>query len=304
MSKLGMMRGALAGRRSSELIPRARLRGPMPWVIAIMIALTAIATAGGLALSNMADNARAEIANGATVQIVEASATARERQAEAALAAARGLSAVASATRVSDAELQALIEPWLGDVQASDEAIPVPALIDVRFTGEADEARVELLRSALTPVAPSARVDAQSGWLGPVFDAVSSLQWLAIGLVILLATISASAVWLAARSSLGYNRDTIEIVHLLGGTDSQIARVFQRSIMIDAIIGGIVGLVLGAIAIVLLGSRFSALGSGMVEAGGLGLVDWLIIVSLPIAGALIAMLTARFTVLSAVRRML
>ena len=87
------------------------------------------------------------------------------------------------------------------------------------------------------PRLPSARIDAQASWLAPVFHAIASLQWLALGLVVLLAATSAAAVWLAARSALGSNRDTIEIVHLLGGTDGQIARIFQRSIAIDALAG-------------------------------------------------------------------
>jgi cell division transport system permease protein len=151
---------------------------------------------------------------------------------------------------------------------------------------------------------PSAKVDAQAGWLAPVFHAISSLQWLAIGLVVLLAATSAAAVWLAARSALGSNRDTIEIVHLLGGTDGQIARIFQRSIAVDALVGGVVGLLLGLIALFLLGRQFAALGSGMVAGGGLGIVDWAAIGAIPLAGVLIAMLTARVTVLAALRRML
>ena len=148
------------------------------------------------------------------------------------------------------------------------------------------------------------KVDAQAGWLAPVFHAIASLQWLAIGLVVLLAATSAAAVWLAARSALGSNRDTIEIVHLLGGTDGQIARIFQRSIAVDAFVGGIVGLLVGLSAVFLLGGQFAALGSGMVAGGGLGPIDWLAIVAIPLAGVAIAMLTARVTVLAALRRML
>jgi cell division transport system permease protein len=164
--------------------------------------------------------------------------------------------------------------------------------------------RLEALRAELTASVPSARVDAQAGWLAPVFDAISSLQWLAVGLVVLLAATSAAAVWLAARSALGSNRDTIEIVHLLGGTDGQIARIFQRSIALDALVGGAVGLLLGLSALFLLGRQFAGLGSGMVAGGGLALADWLVIGAIPLAGVLIAMLTARVTVLVALRRML
>ncbi|HBR84588.1 MAG TPA: cell division protein, partial [Erythrobacter sp.] len=43
----------------------------MPWVIAIMVTLTVLAAGGGLALANLADRARGELAGSATVQIVD-----------------------------------------------------------------------------------------------------------------------------------------------------------------------------------------------------------------------------------------
>ena len=46
-----------------------------------MIALTVMAASAGLALSNLAANARAEIAGGLTVQIVQAAPVERHRQA-------------------------------------------------------------------------------------------------------------------------------------------------------------------------------------------------------------------------------
>lgn len=292
------------GERAAALVPQARLAGPMPWVIAIMVALTVIAAAGGLALSNMANGARAELSGGATVQIVEPLAAERDRQAQAAAARLRGMPAVASLRVVPQSELDALLEPWLGADAQGDNAVPMPALIDVQLRGPADGATLQALRVALAQVAPAAQVDAQSTWLQPVFAAVSSLQWLAIALVVLLAVTSSAAVWLAARSALGSNRGTIEIVHLLGGTDAQIARIFQRSVGVDALLGGTVGLALGTAAVVLLGRQFAALGSGMVSGGGLAWIDWLLLAAVPLAGVLIAMATARLTVLSALRRML
>ena len=293
------------GAERTGVLQQARLGGPMPWVIAIMIALTVMAAAAGLALSNLARNASAEIAGGITVQIVEAAPAERARQTEVALALLGNREDVAEVRRVPDAELERLIEPWLGVAAGTaDEAIPIPALIDARLRGPVTAPRLEALRAELTDSVPSARVDAQAGWLAPVFHAIASLQWLAIGLVLLLAATSAAAVWLAARSALGSNRDTIEIVHLLGGTDGQIARIFQRSIAVDAFVGGIVGLALGLLAVFLLGRQFAALGSGMVTGGGLGLIDWITIGAIPLAGVLIAMLTARVTVLAALRRML
>ncbi|MGZ3270843.1 MAG: cell division protein FtsX [Croceibacterium sp.] len=293
------------GGERSGLLQQARLAGPMPWVIAIMVALTVMAAAAGLSLSNLASNASAEISGGVTVQIVEAAPAERDRQTEVALALLRNRDDIAEARRVPDSELESLIEPWLGEAAGTaDESIPIPALIDARLRGPVTQRRLEALRAELIASAPSARIDAQAGWLSPVFHAIASLQWLAIGLVVLLAATSAAAVWLAARSALGSNRETIEIVHLLGGTDGQIARIFQRSIAIDALVGGVVGLLLGLIALFLLGRQFAALGSGMVAGGGLGVADWIAIGAIPLAGVMIAMMTARITVLAALRRML
>lgn len=293
-----------SGDRAGVVAP-TRLAGPMPWVIAIMVALAVLAAGAGLALNKLADNARAEIAGGLTVQVVEGAPAERARQAEIAVALLNNLEGVAEVHRVPDAELAALLEPWLGQQQvAGEEAIPVPALIDVRLAGPVTPRRLEALRRALAASVPSARLDAQAGWLAPVFEAVQSLQWLAVGLIVLLAATSAAAVWLAARSALGSNRDTIEIIHLLGGTDRQIAGVFQRSIGVDAALGGSVGLVLGLAAMVLFGRQFAQLGSGMVAGGQLGPIDWGLLAAIPLIGIVQAMLTARITVLAALRRML
>jgi len=290
---------------ADRLVPHARLAGPMPWVIAIMIALTVIAASAGLALRNLSANAEAEIAGGLTVQIVEGAPAERERQAEVALALLSNREEVAAVHRVPDAELDALLEPWLGEQGVAEEdAIPVPALIEVRLAGPVTERRLEELRASLAASAPAARLDAQARWLEPVMAAVASLVWLAAGLIVLLAATSAAAVWLAARSALGSNRETIEIIHLLGGTDGQIARIFQRSIGLDAAFGGTAGLAMGGAAVWLLGRQFAGLGSGMVAGGGLGPLDWALLAAIPVVGVLLAILTARLTVLSALRRIL
>lgn len=290
---------------SARILQQARIAGPMPWVIAIMIAVTVVAAAGGLALNNLAGNAQDEIEGGLTVQIVEGAPAERDRQAERAVSYFSGREDVASVRRVPDAELAALLEPWLGDVGAAEEdGVPIPALVDVRLSGPVTAQRLQAMREGLQTQAPAARIDAQASWLGPVYDAIRALQFLAFGLIILLALTSVAAVWLAARSALGSNRDTIEVIHHLGGTDGQIAAIFQRSIGWDATLGGAAGLLLGLAAVFVLGQQFAQLGSGLIAGGRLGPLDWVMIGAIPVAGIVIAMITARLTVIGALRRML
>nr|WP_240338981.1 cell division protein [Novosphingobium sp. BW1] len=294
------------GGGGAELIPQGRMSGPMPWVIAIMVALTAIALAAGLSIGNAVSAAKAEIEGGVTIQIIEPREDTRDRQTRDVAKAVQQLPGVSGLRIVPREELDSLIEPWLGSgiAEATGSAIPVPALIDVRLATGATPQRVETIRAAARKVTQAARVDAQSSWLRPVFEAMVSLQILAIALVALLTLALAAAVLLAARSALGANRDVIEIVHLLGGTDKQVARVFQRSIGFDAAGGGAVGLALAMVVIVLLARRFEGLGAGLVDNGALGWTDWLLLALVPILATLLAMITARFTVLHALRKML
>jgi cell division transport system permease protein len=301
---LGRLSALHSAGESARMLPQTRLVGPMPWVIAIMVALTVMAMAAGLALSNVVSSAQTEISGGLTVQIIEGAPAAREQQVAAALRFFSTRSDVAAIKRVSDAELAQLLEPWLGGPVDEEDALVTPALIDVQLTGAVTAERLRTMRAELARVAPRARIEAQANWLAPVFDALRSMQLLAIGLVVLLAAITTAAVWLAARSALGSNQDTIEVIHHLGGTDGQIAGIFQRSIAIDAAVGGFAGLMLGLSAIFVLGRQFAALGSGLVAGGGLAAGDWLTIVAVPVAAMVLAVLTARLTVLAALRRIL
>ena len=294
---------SISGGSSPDLMPQGRLAGPMPWVIAIMVALTVIAAAAGLALSNTARNAADALSGGVTVQVVEANPAERDRQARAAARVIQAMPGVEDVHIVSQEEVEKLIEPWLG-ARTGEDQIPVPALVDVRLRDPVDGEKLGAIRSQVRSVAPAARVDAQSSWLKPVFKAIDSLQWLALALVALLGAALAAAVLLAVRNALGANRETIEVVHLLGGTDAQIARIFQRAIGFDAAGGGAVGLGLGLVAVLFLGQRFSGLEAGLVDSGALDWFDWLLLALIPIAGVLLAMLTARQTVVRALRKML
>lgn len=289
--------------RTTRVLPAARLGGPMPWMIAIMVALTVLAAAGSIALANFADQARAGLEGGVTVQIVNADRAARDAQADAAAAALTKEAGVMEVRRVPETEIATLVEPWLGDAGTSD-AIVLPALIDLRLEGSADGARLDSLREKLGRVAPSARLDAQAGWLQPLFGAIAALRWLAAALMILLTLASAAAVWLAARNALDANRETIEIVHHLGGNDAQIAGIFQRSVLVDALLGGALGLALGLAAIALVGGRFAALQSGLTRGGTLAPADWALVAMVPLVTALVAVVTARRTVMARLGAML
>lgn len=291
------------GRAAARLLPPRRLTGPIPWMIAILIALVVIAAAGGLALRNLSNAASASLSSAVSVQVIEPNPDLREARSAAAVKVLAGLPGVTAVRALPQAELVAMLEPWLGEGASSGD-VPIPALIDVELAARAGPAEVTQIEAALKAAVPGARVDAQGDFLRPVNDALAALQWLALGLVALVALATAAAVWLAAKNAFAGARDTVEIMHLLGASHRQITAVFLRDVLREASFGALLGAGLGVGAVWLLGQQFAALGSGMVSGGTLGPVDWLVIGAVPLAGVLLAGLTARITIALALKDML
>ena len=290
------------GAAERGLLPEGRLAGPMPWVIAIMMFLTVLAASAGLGLAGAAGRLDDQIGSRVTIQIVEANPQLRDRQAAAATASLARLPGVSSVRLVPQEEIQDMLEPWLGPGGVEAD-LPVPALIDVDLdpAGGMDLAQ---LSAATIAVAPSARLDENAQWLAPLVSLIAALKWLAAGLVLLMVGATTATVFLAARAALDTHRQTIEILHLMGATDVQIARLFQRRIALDALFGGLVGFLLAGIVLFLLGQRVSALGSELLGSTAISLEIGAILLVLPLFGVLLAMLVARLTIRRALGRML
>ena len=285
-----------------RLLPEGRFAGPMPWVIAIMMFLAVLAAAGGLGLRRGAAGLAASIGERLTVQIVDPNPDVREAQARAAMALLGREPGVLAAKRIGEAEMNRMMARVLGQ-GALQADLPVPAMIDVDLSPAA-YARRESLAAALREVAPSARVDDNATWLSPLASLLGSLKWLALALVVLMTLATAAAVVLAARGALDTHRSTIEVMHLMGSTDYQVARLFQRRIALDALFGGALGFVAGVTVLSAIGARVGAVGSDLLGSAGLAAVDWVLLVALPVAGVGLATLVARTTVLRALRTML
>nr|WP_295374170.1 FtsX-like permease family protein [uncultured Sphingosinicella sp.] len=274
----------------------------MPWVLAIMMFLTVLAAAAGLGLGNAARGLDSEIGNRITVQIVEANPDFREAQARIAASELQKLAGVQSVRRLSAEEMKELLEPWLGE-GGLEADLPVPVIIDAELTADA-YGRLDVIRAAVREVAPSARVDDNAQWLAPLAKLIDALELLAGGLVVLMVGATAATVVLAARAALDTHRGTIEVLHLMGATDVQVARLFQRRIALDALFGGVVGLVAGSLVLLVIGNRVGALGSELLGSAGLPLFSWLVLIALPVAGVVLATLVARTTILRALGKLL
>lgn len=295
----GLLRASPFERR---LLPEGRSSGPIPWMIAILMFLTVLAMAAGLAIGRAASSLDGDIAGKVTVQLIEPNARLRDGQITALESELGRMTAVSKVDRLDDQQLAALLDPWLGDAAGSAD-LPIPAMIDLTLASGTPEALAQV-RATVNTIAPAARVDAHADWLAPLSGLLRALGWLATGLVLLMAAATAAAVVMAARSAINTHRETIDIMHLMGATDVQIARLFQRRIALDALFGGLVGLSIGLATLVIIGGRISDIGSELLGSAAIEWWGWLLIVLLPLAAAGLAMIVARLTVTTTLSKIL
>lgn len=276
----------------------------MPWIIAVMMFLTVLAAAAGLGLGTVVRSIGADLSGRATVQVVEADAQTRAALTSRAVQTLRKGPAVLHAAPVDPQTLADQLRPWLGEDAASGD-LPIPSLIDVTLRpGAPVDATMARLRAALTPLSPNIRLEPHAAFLQPLARLLSVLGWLTGGLVLLMTLATAAVVVLAARGAHDGHRGTIEVLHLMGATDVQIARLFQRRIALDALLGCALGFSLAVMIVLTLATRLEATGSELIAAIALRWQDWALLCALPLSGVLLAAIAARRTVLGALGRAL
>ncbi|MDZ7894572.1 MAG: cell division protein [Sphingobium sp.] len=293
---LGDDRAAASARR--RLLPEGRLAGPMPWIIAIMMFLTILAAALAMAMGQARGALGSALAGRVTIQIIDADPQARNVQTQTLDGRLRNIGWIAAVHVVPETELAEQLRPWLGGDPAEAD-LPIPALIDVDLaSGVGGDRRAELSR-IVKGVAPSARVQAHADFLSPLLSMLASLGWLSIAIVVLMVLATGAVVVLAARSAHATHRGTIETLHMMGATDVQIARLFQRRIALDALLGSLAGFTLAVPVLLLLAQRAGALDSGLIGAAALPPLAWPALALFPLGAVLVAAGAARFTVLRA-----
>ena len=284
----------LVSEAERRLIPASGVQGPVPLLIAIMTFVMVVVAAAGLALANTASVVKDGVESRYSIQIADGSA-----KAPAAIAAARAAPEVSRVEQVPPEDLRRTLERWLGPEGAKAD-LPLPVIIDVDLRPGADASAVA---ARIERGVPGAQFVSHRTSLAPLLDALQGLTMLAFGLVMLIAMASAAAIVLAARGALDTHRATIEVMHGIGATDDQVARLFLRQIAIDALLGGIGGAVVAGIilAAILGGADFA---TSLAGAPPIGWDDAAVLAAMPLAVALLAMLVARGALIRALRERL
>jgi cell division transport system permease protein len=294
--------------RPQSLLPLAREPSTrlLPWIIGVMVYLAVLIFAGALLLASTASTWNRELSAGFTVQIPpgdlsgdEAGALdAKVRDAEKILRDTDGVKAVKPIP--PDVTAQAL-EPWLG-ASAEMSDLPLPRVIEVVLF-EGAEVDMAKLHVALEEVSPGIVIDNHDFWRDQVLTLISGFEMLATVAIGLIGFTAMAAVIFTTRSSVAIQRDVIEVLHLIGATDDYVAQEFQRQAFRISLTGSVLGTVCALATLVLMGQMAANLDAALMPDLSLDIWQSILLWGVPLLACLIATVTARRTVLKALRRM-
>ena len=275
----------------------------VPWIVAVMVYLATLSVAAGMAVNRSVDKWNIGLEGTVTVEIAASNAAAEnagERMARA-LSLLRETAGVRSAIPIPDDEISRLLEPWLGqgDVPLT---LPIPQLIDVRLEA-GTKLDLDALGTLLANAVPGARLDDHQYWTERLSDFGRSVQITSAFIVALVALAGAGTVVFATRAGLAIHREVIELMHLVGSRDSYIAGQFQAHAMSLSLRGGVVGLALGAATLGVLRGIAAPIEGSLLPTVNITAGAWAVLAALPLLAGLIATITARVTVVRALREM-
>lgn len=271
----------------------------LPWIVALMVFLGALALAAATTIGSAIERWDNDLTGRITVQVPadEANSDALARIVDA-LTATPGIT---QAETLSADATRALVEPWLGAVDA-DLDLPLPAVIDVE-TAAGTKFDVNLLAGRLTKFAPGVIIDDHRVWLLQLIRVARTVELVAFAILATIGLTAIAAVIFATRSGLAVHAAIINLLHLMGARDAYIARQFQMQAMMLGVRGGIIGSAAALIVLFVLTTMTAGIDVALLPSASLSPLQWPLLIVVPLAAVIIAMATARVTVLRVLARM-
>lgn len=289
-----------------RISPRESGAAPLDVVIGIMAFLASLALGASLLADRAAEGWREGLSGRLTVQVLppehgDVSARLAE-ETQAAAAVLRKTDGIVVVRPLSEQEIQALVEPWIGGGAVIAD-LPLPKLIDAKIMPGA-RIDVAALGARLKEAAPDSVLDDHARWIGRLKGLADEIVLSAYFILALIAVATAAVVAFATRAGLAAHHDIVALLHQMGARTGFIASAFEWHYFVSALAAAAVGALCAATVI--------GMTSGLQLAGiepvpflpllvmHLSELAWL--VAIPAAAGAIAWATARLSVLAAVGR--
>lgn len=280
----------------------------LPWLIALMVFLSALSVASVFILNGLINRWDRDVSGTLTVQIQPAtggnaaeSEVRTDQRVELVAKLLRETRGIVAVRPLEKRQMLALLEPWLGKTELLQD-LPLPRLLDVTLDRNAG-LDLEALAKRVSNAVPGASLDDHRLWLSRLINLSQTIKWLATAIVVVIGGVTTATVVYATRSGMAVHYQVIEVMHLIGAHDDYIARQFADRAFSLGIKGGVTGLAAAIPALIAIHMTTRSMEGGFLPNLTLSFLGWLTIGLLPLAAAALAMLTARLTVLRSIARM-
>jgi cell division transport system permease protein len=278
--------------KPASFLPEKDARDPaLLFVIAVLCFLACLTALGVIAGDRAAHGWAGQLKGEATVIVRARGGETPDAAAARAAEALAGVRGVAEARALEKEKAYELIKPWLGDVTDLED-LPVPRLVAVSLDRKTP-ATAASLDKALKAQGLDAVVDDHQIWIKDIRRAAGVVRASGAAIFLLIALAAAAVVAFATRAGLAARRDVVEVLHLTGAEDGQIANLFEvRFARIAALSGAI-----GAVAAAVVGGvlRLIGGGAGITPALPIAWLDLLAVLPCPVLAAIVAAVAARLT---------
>lgn len=277
----------------------------LSWISMLMVFIASLALFGSISLTNIIQTWNRAVSGSLTIQIpsYDISGVSRKEEMqqdiEKTMALLNSWQGVTEASVLSDTQMSALMEPWLG-VMDKIEEMPLPKLIDVQlqqnFSFDFDG-----FKQTLNEQVPLAMVDSHRLWLAHLIETAHGIQNMIAFILILLILTTSFTVIYTTLSSLALQGSVLKLLHMMGARDFSIAFQYACRNLMKSFIGGCVGFFLSLPIVWIVTSLVNPLRDPLFSAGSFTPTQWAIVLSVPVLAALLSFFTALFTVIKTLK---
>ncbi|MEM8664037.1 MAG: hypothetical protein AAGF49_07930 [Pseudomonadota bacterium] len=267
-------------------------------VVAIMTFLCAMLLGSAIVIERAAGAWSAQVLDDISVTILPLDGDPVARRTEDVARVLESLAGVSAVAVLSDAQTEALLEPWLGG-GADLSLLPVPRMVTARRGPGFDPATAADALAAI----PGASLDDHSAWSERLSNMAATVTGAAMAGLALMLVATAISIVFATRATIATNRATVEVLHILGADERFVQRAFRGRFMRIGVRGAAMGLAAaaGLFGVMEAWSMFSA-GAASQQAAALlgapriGPMGFVGLIVLALLVALLVALTTRIAV--------
>ena len=270
----------------------------LPWIMAFMVYIGMLALASSLALDRLAARWNSGLQGTMTVMLpTQLAPAAQNSLREKTVQVINNTNWIVRSQVIDPVETRKMLEPWLGNNLNFGE-LPIPELIAIEYLST-NPSNVANLRQALNTLSPDILLDDHQGWLAELLSFAESLQGLAYLLILVVGAATVVTVIFVTQTGLAINRRIVDIVHLVGAPNRYIARQFQYHSLRLGLVGGFIGACMAGLTLLAIEYLLGSLSTVILPRLTLSFWHWVLLSLLPLSAGMIAMFTARYTVLRA-----